>query len=91
MMVEMMLRMASWVAFQLARAPLVSKINPKLVKWLHTHSVCTWLLLSTTTWLRINFFLDGFVQTSPHNQHHSKVVNHDPNRHNMADMPHMPK
>ena len=63
MMVEMMLRMASWVAFQLARAPLVSKINPKLVKWLQTHSVCTWLLLSTTTWLRINFFLGGFVQT----------------------------
>ena len=63
MTVEMMLRMASWVAFQLARAPLVSKINPKLVKWLQMHSVCTWLLLSTTTWLRMNFVLDGVVQT----------------------------
>ena len=28
---------------------------------------------------------------SPHNPHHSKVVNLDPNRHNMADMPHRPK
>ena len=61
--VEMTFKMASSVAPQLARAPLVSKINPKLVKWLQTHSVCTWLLLSTTTWLRINFFLGGFVQT----------------------------
>ena len=39
MTVEMMFKMASWVAFQLARAPLVSKIKPKLVKWLHMHSV----------------------------------------------------
>ena len=49
MMLEMMFKMASSVALQLARAPLVSKIKPKLVKWLHMHSVCTWLLLSLTT------------------------------------------
>ena len=39
MTLEMIFKMASWVAFQLARAPLVSKIKPKLVKWLHMHSV----------------------------------------------------
>ena len=49
MTVEMMFKMASSVAPQLAKAPLVSKIKPKLVKWLHIHSVCTWLLLSLTT------------------------------------------
>ena len=49
MALEMMFKMASSVSLQLARAPLVSKINPKLVKWLHMHSVSTWLLLSLTT------------------------------------------
>ena len=37
-------------------------------------------------------FLGRFCPNfSPHNQHHSKVVNHDPNRHNVVDMPHTPE